>query len=57
MATIGSKVSRKELRIEGPHRTVDLTLMIWDIIGREGYHGLHPRTFVGVHGAILVADA
>jgi hypothetical protein len=30
--------------------------MIWDIIGREGYYGLHSRTFVGVNGAILVAD-
>jgi hypothetical protein len=30
--------------------------MIWDIVGRAGYHGLHARTFVGVQGAILVAD-
>lgn len=30
--------------------------MIWDLIGREGFYGLHARTITGVHGAILVAD-
>lgn len=56
ISTIGSKVTMKELRVRTPERTVDLTLMIWDIIGREGYHALQARTFVGAHGAILVAD-
>ena len=56
IATIGSKVSRKAIVIEGPRGTTNLTMMVWDIVGREGYHGLHARTFVGVHGAILVAD-
>ncbi|MCK4443605.1 MAG: GTP-binding protein [Thermoplasmata archaeon] len=56
ISTIGSKVTMKELRIQTPMKKVDLTLMIWDIIGREGYHALQARTFVGVHGAILVAD-
>ena len=56
IATIGSKVSRKCIKIEKPRRTFEMTFMIWDIIGREGYHALHARTFVGVHGAILVAD-
>jgi small GTP-binding protein len=56
ISTIGSKVTMKELKIERPGKMVNLTFMIWDLIGREGYHGLHARTFVGVHGAILVAD-
>jgi small GTP-binding protein len=56
VATIGTKVTRKELTIQRPHHTVDLTFVIWDIIGREGYQGLHARTFAGVSGAILVAD-
>jgi small GTP-binding protein len=56
IATIGSKVTMKELKIKRPDRNVDLTFMIWDLIGREGYHALHARTFVGVHGALLVAD-
>jgi small GTP-binding protein len=56
VATIGSKVSKKQCTIKRPHHSVDLTFVIWDIIGREGYHGLHARTFAGINGAILVAD-
>jgi small GTP-binding protein len=56
ISTVGSKVTKKNLTIKRPNKTADLTFMIWDIIGREGYHALHSRTFVGVHGAILVAD-
>ncbi|UCE74714.1 MAG: GTP-binding protein [Methanomassiliicoccales archaeon] len=56
IATIGTKVTRKELKIKRPHHTVDLTFVIWDLIGREGYQGLHARTFAGVSGALLVAD-
>ncbi|UCG68661.1 MAG: GTP-binding protein [Thermoplasmata archaeon] len=56
VSTVGSKVTKKKLTIPAPNKTVDITFMIWDIIGREGYHALHARTFVGVHGAILVTD-
>lgn len=56
ITTIGSKVTRKELMIPRPDKTVDLTLMMWDLIGREGYTAFHARTFAGVHGAILLAD-
>jgi small GTP-binding protein len=55
ISTIGTKVMRKEMRIQADKET-DLTLVIWDLIGREGYHALHARSFVGVDGAILVAD-
>jgi small GTP-binding protein len=55
-STIGSKVTMKEFTIERTNESVDVKFMIWDIIGREGYHALHSRTFVGVKGAILVAD-
>ena len=56
IATIGSKVTMKEVYLGRRVSTPKLTFMIWDIIGREGYHGLHAKTFVGVHGAILVTD-
>jgi len=56
ISTVGSKVTKKQLTISKPNKNIDLTFVIWDVIGREGYHSLHARTFVGVHGAILVAD-
>lgn len=57
ISTIGTKVSMKELTLLGPDdEDIELTFAIWDLIGREGYFALHARSFVGVHGAILVAD-
>ncbi len=56
ISTVGMKATMKELTIPGDDEDMNLTLMIWDLIGREGYHALHARSFVGVHGAILVAD-
>jgi small GTP-binding protein len=56
ISTIGSKVTKKDLKLVDESNKTNLTLMIWDLIGREGYHALHSRTFVGTHGAILVAD-
>jgi small GTP-binding protein len=56
ISTIGTKVTMKELSIPTSKGDVDLTLTIWDVIGREGYHALHAKTFVGVDGAMLVTD-
>lgn len=56
ITTIGSKVTKKELNIEREGEKKDMTLMIWDILGSEGYSATHSRTFAGAHGAILVAD-
>lgn len=56
IATIGSKVTRKELKIRHRDETVKLKFMIWDVIGREGYYSLHARTLIGVKGAIIVCD-
>src|SRR3990170_1691848 len=56
VATVGSKVTKKELAIPRPDKTVNLTMMIWDLLGQEGYPSFHTWTFQGVYGAILVAD-
>lgn len=56
ITTIGSKVTKKEMRIHRDNGAVDLTFMIWDILGRTGYSATHARTFAGVHGAFFVAD-
>ena len=56
IATIGSKITKKEIAIKRRSTEDHIKLLIWDLIGREGYHGLHARTIAGVHGAIVVAD-
>jgi small GTP-binding protein len=56
ISTIGSKVTKKELVISKDGKDTNLRLMIWDLLGREGYRATQSRTFAGVHGAILVSD-
>jgi len=52
LSTMGVKVSRKPLVVDG----TALTLMLWDISGREGFEGLRPSYLKGASGAILVGD-
>lgn len=56
IVTIGSKVTRKDLLLPRPDGTTQLTLMVWDLLGREGYKAVHARAFAGAHGALLVSD-
>jgi small GTP-binding protein len=56
ISTMGTKVTMKEMKILKQEEEIELTLIIWDLIGREGYHALHARSFVGVQGVLLVAD-
>src|SRR5207302_8623451 len=34
ITTIGTKVTKKDLRIESPGKVTDLTFMIWDVLGQ-----------------------
>ena len=55
-ATVGSKVTAKQLKIRMPNKTENLKLVIWDLIGIKGYNALHAMTFVGADAALLVSD-
>jgi small GTP-binding protein len=56
ITTIGTKVTKKDLRIEAPGRATDLTFMIWDVLGQKGYKGIQESSFQGAKGALLVYD-
>ena len=59
LTTIGTKVTKKDLRIERPARdlVVELDLTIWDIMGQEGFRPLLAEAyFHGAHGVLAVAD-
>ncbi|HKZ88862.1 MAG TPA: GTP-binding protein [Thermoplasmata archaeon] len=56
ITTIGTKVTKKDLRVEYPDRAVDLTFMIWDVLGQKGYKNIQESAFVGGKGALLVYD-
>jgi len=52
IATIGAKVSKKELDIDG----TGMKLLIWDVLGQQGYTATQEMSFEGAAGAILVTD-
>ena len=58
LMTLGTKVSKKSLALrDTPAGEVNMTLMVWDIVGLSGYHSqLHSAHFRGAKGAILVCD-
>src|SRR5437660_1164137 len=56
ITTIGTKVTKKDLRIESPGKVTDLTFMIWDVLGQKGYKGIQESSFQGAKGGLLMYD-
>ena len=56
IATIGTKVTKKELEQKGPGQNIFLTMMIWDVLGQKGYTSIQAASFKGADGVILVCD-
>jgi small GTP-binding protein len=57
--TMGTKVTKKELKIQAPNGngTIDVTLLIWDIIGQRGFRQLLKEAyFYGTNGIIGTCD-
>jgi len=50
--TFGAKVSKKVLELE----EVNLTLMIWDVLGQKTQKALHSTYYSGANGAFVVCD-
>lgn len=56
VATIGTKVSKRDIEYRQPDKTMYLTLMIWDILGQKDYRKMRAQGMSGSHGVMLVAD-
>ncbi len=56
IATIGTKVTKKQLELKNKDETIYLTLMIWDVLGQKGYKSVQSSSFRGADGVILVCD-
>ncbi|MDW5564107.1 MAG: Rab family GTPase [Methanomassiliicoccus sp.] len=50
--SFGTKVSKKVIELDD----VQLTLMIWDILGQKSQKALHGAYYNGANGALLVCD-
>jgi small GTP-binding protein len=59
LTTIGTKVTKKEVRVERPAQdaVIELSMSVWDIMGQEGFRELlRDAYFIGAHGVLAVAD-
>jgi small GTP-binding protein len=56
IATIGTKVSRKDIQVVRPNLIINLRMMIWDILGQKEYSNIRTASLSGAQGIILVGD-
>jgi small GTP-binding protein len=52
LSTVGVKIDRKEVQVGGQN----VTLMLWDLEGRDGNRDVTPSYIRGAHGVIYVVD-
>ena len=52
LTTVGVKIDRKEVAVRGD----PVTLLLWDLEGRDGHHDVNPSYVRGAHGLIFVVD-
>jgi small GTP-binding protein len=52
LSTVGVKIDRKPVQVDG----TDLTLVLWDLAGRDGHEDITTSYLRGSHAVIYVAD-
>jgi small GTP-binding protein len=52
LSTVGVKIDRKEVQVDG----TAVTLLLWDLAGRDGFEDITPSYLRGSHGILYVAD-
>ena len=58
LTTLGTKITSKKVVYpdSANDREIELTLMIWDIMGQKEYKLIHETAYQGSKGAIIVCD-
>ncbi len=57
ISTLGAKVSKKEILVEGDSGPVSVDMTIWDIMGEKGFRELLKEAyFHGAQGVLAVCD-
>ena len=52
LSTVGVKIDRKPIQVDG----ADLTLVLWDLAGRDGHEDITSSYLRGSHAVLYVAD-
>ena len=57
ISTLGAKVSKKELHVDGSAGPIEVDMTIWDIMGEKGFRELLKEAyFHGAQGVLAVCD-
>src|SRR2546429_9381884 len=57
ISTLGAKVSKKEIKVDGPNGGMDVDRTIWDIMGEKGFRELLKEAyFHGAQGVLAFCD-
>jgi small GTP-binding protein len=60
LSTLGVKVSKKSLSVKNfkkkPLLKIDLSMIIWDLVGQKGFQSLKTSAYKGTNGAFVVCD-
>ncbi len=58
ISTLGTKVSKKPLVFTNLYHQskIELTFMIWDVLGQQDYAAFHEAAFTGSKGAFIICD-
>src|SRR5437016_2571853 len=57
ISTLGAKVSKNEIKVDGPNGGMDVDMTIWDIMGEKGFRELLKEAyFHGAQGILAVCD-
>ena len=56
VATVGAKVTKKDVHVERGLAEYEVSLIIWDILGQKGFNAVQSNSFLGSRGVILVYD-
>ena len=57
LATVGTKVTKKEIAVAREGRPAPMVMTIWDILGQKGYAGVQESAVKGGQVVLLVYDA
>ncbi|MCK4718248.1 MAG: GTP-binding protein, partial [Thermoplasmata archaeon] len=56
ITTIGAKVTKKDIQFKVGGEPTKFCMMLWDILGQQGYSSIQKASFAGADGALLVCD-
>lgn len=56
ITTIGTKTTKKDVKLDIRGQEWNVSLMVWDVLGQKGYSEVQTSAFEGAKGVILVYD-